>query len=146
MVCRLSSCDAWALKHVGSVVAVHGLSCPAACGILVPRPGIKPPSPALEGRFLTTGPPGKSPICKLFLKWRVQDGYLLVRVDGSSRSFPEPVFSNSLVFLFLYQYERFSFSKAVPPNLFHIMTHLEHDNVCCTTQHCKRMEGFLLQK
>ena len=29
-----------------------------ACGILVPQPGIKP---ALEGRFLTTGPPEKSP-------------------------------------------------------------------------------------
>jgi len=37
-----------------------GLSCPAACGILVPYPGVKPASPALEVRFLTTGPPGKS--------------------------------------------------------------------------------------
>ena len=35
-------------------------SCCAACGILVPRPGIDPASPALEGRFLTAGPPGKS--------------------------------------------------------------------------------------
>ena len=25
----------------------------------LPRPGIKPMSPALAGRFLTTGPPGK---------------------------------------------------------------------------------------
>ena len=31
-----------------------------AHGILVPRPGIKPTSPALEGGFLTLGPPGKS--------------------------------------------------------------------------------------
>ena len=31
-----------------------------ACVILVPRPEIKPTSPALEGRFLTTGPPRKS--------------------------------------------------------------------------------------
>ena len=31
-----------------------------ACGILVPPPGIGPTSPALEGGFLTTGPPGKS--------------------------------------------------------------------------------------
>ena len=37
-----------------------GLSCPIACGILVPLPGIKPLSPALEGGFLTIGPPGKS--------------------------------------------------------------------------------------
>ena len=29
-------------------------------GVLVPRPGIEPMSPALEGRFVTTGPPGKS--------------------------------------------------------------------------------------
>ena len=44
-----------------SVVTACGLSCPVACGILVPRPGIEPASPALEGGFLTTGPPGKSP-------------------------------------------------------------------------------------
>ena len=31
-----------------------------ACGILVPRPGIKPTFPALEGGFFTPGPPGKS--------------------------------------------------------------------------------------
>ena len=35
-------------------------SCFLACGILVPSPGIKPMSPALQGRFLTAGPPGKS--------------------------------------------------------------------------------------
>ena len=39
-----------------------GLSCPTACGILVPWPWISPATPSLEGRFLTTGPPGKSPI------------------------------------------------------------------------------------
>ena len=39
---------------------VFGLSCRTAWGILVPRPGIEPTSPALEGRFLTTGPPAKS--------------------------------------------------------------------------------------
>ena len=43
-----------------SLVAVHRLSCPAACPILVPRPGIEPASPALEGGFFTTAPPGKS--------------------------------------------------------------------------------------
>ena len=36
------------------------LSCPMACGILVPRPGIEPLYPALEGGFLTTGLPGKA--------------------------------------------------------------------------------------
>ena len=46
--------------HSGSVVMTPGLGCPMACGISVPQSGIKPTS-AVEGRFLTTGPPGKSP-------------------------------------------------------------------------------------
>ena len=32
VVCRLSSCGLQALEHAGSVVAAHGLSCPA-CGM-----------------------------------------------------------------------------------------------------------------
>ena len=56
--CGLSSCDAWAPERTDSVVAVRGLSCPTACGILVPQPGTEPVFLALEGRFLTTGPPG----------------------------------------------------------------------------------------
>ena len=31
-----------------------------ACGTLRPRPGIEPGCPTLQGRFSTTGPPGKS--------------------------------------------------------------------------------------
>ena len=46
----------------GSVVVVHRLRSPAACGILVPQSGIRPLPPALQGRFLTTGPSGKSPL------------------------------------------------------------------------------------
>ena len=34
---------------------------PEACGILAPWPGIEPTPPALEGKVLTTGPPGKPP-------------------------------------------------------------------------------------
>ena len=44
---------------VGFLVVTHGLSCPSACGIPVPQPAVKPVSPALEGRFLTSEPPGK---------------------------------------------------------------------------------------
>ena len=75
------------LRHTGSLIEVqelsscgaHGLSCPSACGILVPWPRIEPASPALEGRFFTTGPPGKSAVPTLkiraagsatMLKWR----------------------------------------------------------------------------
>ena len=43
------------------VVAAHGLSCPVACGVLVPQPRIQPGSPDLEGGFQTAGPPAKSP-------------------------------------------------------------------------------------
>ena len=43
----------------------HGLSAWGFVyhGILVPQPGIEPVSPRLEGRALTTGPPGKSLLC-----------------------------------------------------------------------------------
>ena len=40
---------------VSSIVVAHGLSFSAARGILVPRPGMEPGSPALEGGFLATG-------------------------------------------------------------------------------------------
>ena len=43
-----------------SLVVACRFSCPEVCGILVPQPGIKPMSPALEGGFLTIGPPEKS--------------------------------------------------------------------------------------
>ena len=43
----------------GSGVVAQGLSYPATRGILVSQRGIKPVSPALAGRFLATGPPGK---------------------------------------------------------------------------------------
>ena len=46
------------LQLHGSVVGVYGLSCLGMWDL--PGPGIKPMSPALAGRFLTTGPPGKS--------------------------------------------------------------------------------------
>ena len=73
----LCSCGVWAPGHVGSVVCsmqalslrrarpvvvAHRLSCPVACGILVPRPGIKPTSLSLEGGLFTTGLPGKSQV------------------------------------------------------------------------------------
>ena len=52
-------------------LAALGLCCSMpfslACGILVPQPGIKPASPALEGKFLITGPPGMSPFLIVFI-------------------------------------------------------------------------------
>ena len=60
VACRIFPCSVQAPEHVGSVSVEPGLSCVAACGILVPWPVIEPVSPALEGRFLTTEPPEKS--------------------------------------------------------------------------------------
>ena len=51
-------------SHMGSLVVQMGsvvAGCPTACEVLVPRPGIKLASSALEGEVLTTGPPGTSP-------------------------------------------------------------------------------------
>ena len=48
------------LWQVDSVVVTHGLSCPTACGMLVPQSGIEPVSSALESGFLTSGAPEKS--------------------------------------------------------------------------------------
>ena len=74
---RLNSCGTLA-----SLVAVHGRSCPMACGILVTQPGIEPASLALEGRFLTTGPPGKSfPSYSFLFLIFVVDGCLFTRVS-----------------------------------------------------------------
>ena len=64
------------------LTAMHGM----ACGILVPQPGIKPASPALEGRFLTTGPPGKSLEGSNFLPFvsAVAQGFLFTISSASS--------------------------------------------------------------
>ena len=47
------------LYSMGSVVVVHGLSCSAAWNLW--GQAIETMAPALEGKFLTTGPPGKPP-------------------------------------------------------------------------------------
>ena len=57
--CDMQDLSVWC---TGSVDVMHRLRSPAACGILVSQPGIRPLPPALQGRFLTTGPPGKSPL------------------------------------------------------------------------------------
>ena len=58
----LSSCGAWALECTGSVAAALWLSCSLACGDLNSPTKDENflPSPALQGGFLTTGPPEKS--------------------------------------------------------------------------------------
>ena len=64
----LSGCSAWA-SHCGgfscrtwTLESLGFNSCVAACGV-TSEAGIKPMSSALAGGLLTTGPPGKSPLC-----------------------------------------------------------------------------------
>ena len=51
--------DLW-LQCTGFLLVALRFSCSTACRILVPWPGIEPLSLALQGRFITIGPPGKS--------------------------------------------------------------------------------------
>ena len=60
-ICVYLAAPGMHLWHLGS--SLRRLSCPAACGIFVPQPGIESVAPALKGGFLATGPPvakGKS--------------------------------------------------------------------------------------
>ena len=61
-VCRLLQLQRTAslAMCVGSAVVAHRFSCPVACGIFIPQPGIESTSLVLEDKFLTTGPPRKS--------------------------------------------------------------------------------------
>ena len=59
--CRFSCCGMWAQL-------LHGM------WILVPRAGIEPVSPASQGRFSTSGPPGKPQLVVLTERgWHEED-------------------------------------------------------------------------
>ena len=64
----LSSCNSQDPELLRSVVAMKEFSCPKACGILVPGPGLEPMYPAFQDRVLTTRSPGKSPVSTNFEK------------------------------------------------------------------------------
>ena len=79
-----SSCGTWTLAGTGSAVLTHGLSCLVACEMLVPRPGIKLLSPALDGGFLTTGPPEKVPVFffnLVLIIWSTLQLYVNLRIN-----------------------------------------------------------------
>ena len=68
-LCIVAAHGLWIVARGLSFAVAHGLSCSLACGILVPQPGIEFTCSALEGKFLTTGPPGKSLFTILFLEF-----------------------------------------------------------------------------
>ena len=63
VVARAIFLASWEIFRGGTGLSTCGaciFSCFEACGILVPQSGTEPTSSALQGRFLTPGPPGKS--------------------------------------------------------------------------------------
>ena len=56
----IASFKSFFLAHGFSSCGAHGLRSSEARGILVPQPGTKPTSQALQGRFSTTGTPRTS--------------------------------------------------------------------------------------
>ena len=89
----LSSCSVWALGHSGfSSCGARALerslsSCGAQAQLLrgmwdLPRPGIKPVSPALAGRFLTTVTQGKSQFFKKYIYLFIWLRQVLVEAHG----------------------------------------------------------------
>jgi len=93
-----STCSTWAqyLWHSGSRARAQklwltGLVAPQGmCNL--PRPGMEPVSPALPGRFLTTGPPG-SPIFIIFdatvngISFSISFSYYSLLVYGNKTDF-----------------------------------------------------------
>ena len=69
---------------------------PEACGILAPRPGIKPAPPALEGEVLTTGLPGKSQGQLIFKKPKMEWSPHLTTCVFSTPSFPKQNLSREM--------------------------------------------------
>ena len=92
--CKIPHCDTWTLRLwlSGTAVVACELSCPSACRILVPQTGIKPLFPALQGRFLTTGPPGKFRYCNF---------YKFTAATVHQASLSEPFFQHHLLTLCL---------------------------------------------
>ena len=72
-------CESCGYLPCGLVTAEHGHSCSAANGILVPRPGIEPMFPTLQGRFLTTEPPVKSQTSRFAKEYLV-----ILNLDGQN--------------------------------------------------------------
>ena len=87
------------LRLTGSVAGAPGLSCPSECGILVPWPGVEPVSPTWEGGVLTTGPPGKPPVCFAVTKnpQETPSWFCAVNImsnDWFLQNFPNKVFTD----------------------------------------------------
>ena len=79
-------CPVFSCGMQASIVAEHRLSCLMVHGILPPWPELEPASPAMEGGFSTTRPPGKSPssvIC-----WDKRKAEIMARLKKQGKGDP----------------------------------------------------------
>ena len=95
-----------------------------AWGILFSLPGTEPVSPALQGRFLTTGPSGKSQtfFFLILLKFLQNDGFWIALFLSFQRDASGPYFYGSLIILIR------SFSECEPV---HGMYQVGYVSLCC---------------
>ena len=107
------SFGAQALKCAGSVVVMPMLSCPVAYGTLVPVPRIKPTTPALGDRFLTTEPPRKFPKLKKIFFTTGLCWLSILNIAVCTCQFQTPKLSLSLTLLPLVIINSFSKSASV---------------------------------
>ena len=68
IVMNLFGCIRSSLCHVGSPDVVSGLSCPLACGILVPQPGVEPQVPCIGRQVLNPWTTREVPVFLFFDK------------------------------------------------------------------------------
>ena len=70
------------------------------CGIAAPCPSIELASPALEGNFLTTGPPGKSlqSFCMVERSGDFQFSFLFIFINNTAKKKKNNTAKNSLGF------------------------------------------------
>ena len=83
-----------------------GVSCSAACGILVPKPGIKPASPVFESGFLTTVLHGKSLPSILIVRRRLRLGWVRQkkRIQSESLLPPDALLNKVICYFVTKQY------------------------------------------
>ena len=96
--CRLSSCGSQALEFGLSSCEKQAQMLPGMWDH--PTPGIEPMSLALQGGFLTTGPPGKSYV--LFFKCLFYNNYRYTRSYKDSAEFLCGLHSTSLMLIFYF--------------------------------------------
>ena len=79
----------------------------------LPRPGLEPVSPALAGRFLTTEPPGKSPLISFWNQWPKFNAIAFVKLKSR--------FLETILILYCFFSWRYSPRQQLPITTFWVL-------------------------